>query len=435
VRLLAVLAAATAAASLPYAPPGIGFPLVAVLIAATVASACRRSLDVIVFGLLALALASMPALLDAGWVVTVDLLAACVLATTAIAGPRLVAAVAPFRALGGLGDVVPAPAAGTAPALRGLGLGVCLLVPFGALFWTADAAFAEIAGAAPIPSAESFVGRLVVFGLVLLGALGLALAATRQLRDPALPRPRLSLGEWAIPLALLDLLFLAFVVVQLTVLFGGHDHVLETAGLTYAEYARQGFWQLIVAAALTLFVVGTAARVAVVRNRAERIILRALLGSLCVLTLVVVASAVHRLHLYEDAFGLTRQRLAAETFSWVLGALFALVLLAGLARVVRRELPRLALAGAGVGLIAFSLSNPDGRIAQRNVERWQRTGNLDVAYLHGLSADAVPVLAELPEPLRTRALAPFEDRLSASEPLTSANYGRHRARRLLESAR
>jgi hypothetical protein len=435
VRLFAVLAAATAAAALPYAPPGIGFPLVALLVVAAVASACRRSLDAIVFGLLALALASMPALLDARWVVTADLLAACLLATTAVAGPRLVAPLAPFRALDGVAELVPAPPASSAPALRGLALGACLLVPFGALFWTADAAFAEIASTTPVPSPGSLVGRLLIFGLVLLGGLGLALAATRQPRDPALASPRFSVGEWAIPLALLDLLVLAFVVVQLTVLFGGHDHVLETAGLTYAEYARQGFWQLIVAAALTLAVVGAAARVAVVRSPAERILLRTLLGSLCVLTLVVVASALHRLHLYEDAFGLTRQRLAAETFSWGLGALFALVLLAGLVRAVRRELPRLALAGAGLGLIAFSLSNPDGRIAQRNVERWERTENLDVAYLQGLSADAVPALTGLPEPLRARLLAPFADRLSASEPLTSANYGRHRARRLLTAIR
>ena len=431
-RLFAVLAAVAAAASLPYAPPGVGFPLVALLVVAAVASAARRSLDAIVFGLLALALASMPALLDAGWVVAVDLVAACLLATTAVAGPRLVAPLAPFRALDGLGELVPAPAASSAPALRGLALGTCLLVPFGALFWTADAAFAEIASAAPVPSPTSLVGRLVVFGLVLVGALGLALAATRQFRDPALPAPRLAFSEWAIPLALLDLLFLAFVAVQLTVLFGGHDHVLETSGLTYAEYARQGFWQLIVAAALTLAVVGAAVRVAGVRSRADRILLQAVLGSLCVLTLVVVASALHRLHLYEDAFGLTRQRLAAETFSWALGAVLALVLVAGALRPARRELPRLALAGAGVGLIAFSLSNPDGRIAERNVERWQRTADLDVAYAQGLSADAVPALAQLPEPLRTTVLTTFAERLSASEPWTSANHSRHRARNVVD---
>jgi Domain of unknown function (DUF4173) len=121
----------------------------------------------------------------------------------------------------------------------------------------------------------------------------------------------------------------------------------------------------------------------------------------------------------------------AETLSWGIGVLFALVLLAGLLPVVRRELPRIALAGAGAGLLAFSLSNPDGRIAERNVERWQRTADLDVAYAQGLSADAVPALAQLPEPLRTTVLTTFADPLSASEPLTSANYSRHRARNVL----
>jgi len=46
---------------------------------------------------------------------------------------------------------------------------------------------------------------------------------------------RLSLLEWLIPLSLLNALFAAFVIVQFAVLFGGHDHVLETAGLTYSE--------------------------------------------------------------------------------------------------------------------------------------------------------------------------------------------------------
>ena len=64
------------------------------------------------------------------------------------------------------------------------------------------------------------------------------------------------------PLGVLDALFLAFVAVQATVLFGGHRHVLETEGLTYAEYARQGFWQLLWVSALTLLVLSAVIRVA-----------------------------------------------------------------------------------------------------------------------------------------------------------------------------
>jgi len=435
VRILAVSAAALAAAAFPHAPLGIGVPLVAILVAATVATSASPSLDLSLFGGLALVLACMPALLDAGWVLAIDLVAACLLGSAAVAGPRVVALVAPLRALDRLPQLAPAVPHGSASALRGLVLGTVVVLPFGGLFWTADAAFAELAGAAmPLPSLSTLSGRALVFLLVLLGALGLALAAGRVFADPVLPAPTLGLAEWAIPLVLLDLLSLVFVSVQVTVLFGGHDHVLETAGLTYAEYARQGFWQLIAAAILTLIVVGAATRIA--RGpRASVRLLRVLLGTLCVLTLVVVASALHRLHLYEDAFGLTRTRLAAETVSWGLGGLFVLVLAAGLVRAVRTQLPRLALSGIALGLVLFSLSNPDGRVAERNVDRWARTGDLDVAYVHGLSADAVPALAELPEPLRTLVLEPLAARLGEPEPWTSANYGRRQARAVVRRLR
>ena len=96
-----------------------------------------------------------------------------------------------------------------------------------------------------------------------------------------------------IPLALLNTLFLIFVGVQFAVLFGGHDRVLETTGLTYAEYARSGFWQLLVVTGLTFVVIATAWRFAEVRTRRDSIVLRFLLGALLCLTLVVLFSAIH----------------------------------------------------------------------------------------------------------------------------------------------
>jgi hypothetical protein len=235
-----------------------------------------------------------------------------------------------------------------------------------------------------------------------------------------------------VPLALLDALFLAFVVVQLAVLFGGHDRVLETAGLTYAEYAREGFWQLLAAAALTLAVIGAAALVADVPTRSHRLLLRVLLGILCALTLVVLVSAAQRLLLYEDAFGLTRLRLLAVTFALWLGGLFALLLVAGLVRPVRRRLAHVAVAGTALALLGFSVSNPDRLIAERNVERWRETGRIDDWYLRGLSADAVPALVELPAGLHV--LDELEARLAGDEPWSSWNLARARARELLRDS-
>jgi hypothetical protein len=134
------------------------------------------------------------------------------------------------------------------------------------------------------------------------------------------------------------------------------------------------------------------------------------------------------LRLYEDAFGLTRLRLAAEAFSLWLGALFALLILAGTSARLMRHLPRVILAGTAAALIAFTLANPDGLIASKNVERWQHTGRIDVAYLQTLSADAAPAVASLPPALRDEALAPLAARLAEDEPWSSANLSRGRAR-------
>ena len=428
-RWLALAAALCAAAFFPAGPPGIGVVLTAGLAAAAATSARRPDPRAIVFLLLALGLASFAALRDAGWVVAVDLGAAWLVACVAAAGTRLAAVGAPFQALHDLPTVLPQSASRFGPAFRGACLGGFLVVPFAALFLAADAAFAELGARIPLPSEHTLPLRAAIFAVALASTLGLALATRRpNKRREVGARRRLGPVEWAIPLVSLVSLFAAFVVVQVAVLFGGHDHVLETAGLTYAEYARQGFWELLAAAVLTLAVLGLAVRFAGAPRRAHRILLRVLLGALCLLTFVILASAFHRLRLYEDAYGLTRARLGAEAVVLWLGGAFALVLLSGGVRRVRALFAELAVAGTALALIAFSLADPDRLIAERNVDHWRETGRLDLTYLAGLSADAVPVLDELPEPLRTLALDDVPD-----EPWSSANLSRARARAILRS--
>jgi hypothetical protein len=430
-RFLALSAAALAAIVIPGAPPGVGITLVALCIAAAAVSGARRSVDLLGFGAAALVLASFPAILDARWVALVDLFAAWLFATLAVGGPKVVAPLAPFAAVPSIPTLLPESSSRALPAFRAVVIGTSLAVPFAVLFLTADAAFAAIADSAPRPELGSIPGRLFTFGVVLLGASALALAAAKQLEARTLLRRRpLAPVEWALPLIVLNVLFSTFVAVQLTVLFGGHDHVLRTSGLTYAEYARQGFWQLLAAAVLTLVVVKGATLFAGPRTRAEQLLLQALLGLLGVLTIVIVASAFHRLRLYESAFGLTRLRLAAEAFALWLGGTFALLLAVG---ALRRTVtfPRVVLVWAAVALVAFSVANPDARIAQRNVDRWRETGRIDLEYASRLSADATPALSRLPAGLRDEALEKITDELVGAEPWTSANLSRRRARELL----
>ncbi|HEX8084586.1 MAG TPA: DUF4173 domain-containing protein [Solirubrobacteraceae bacterium] len=342
---------------------------------------------------LAILCASVAVVRDAQWVVWPAILGAVGLGSVAVAGR--VGFAAPFAALlaaprgartvalGAL-DAVPANAGRRAtPLLRGAAIAAVLVLVFGVLFASGDAAFAQLA-VESLPE-EVSVGllpfRVLVF--VAIAALVGGLIVGRRLEAPPAPRPRLRTAEWAIPLAALDLLFAAFVAVQLTVLFGGDDRVLQTAGLTYAEYAREGYGQLLVAALLTLALVGGALRWA----SGDRRLLRALLAVLCLLTGVVLASALHRLDLYQDAFGATRLRVTATATLLWLGAILALVV-AALALDRTSFLPRTSLLTTVVAGLAFAAWNPDLRIAERNLAR----ASPDRAYLRTLSADARPAL-------------------------------------------
>jgi hypothetical protein len=432
VRGFALAAAFVAAAFLPGQRLGVAVPAVAALMLLAASAAFRVSALRVVLGVLSLALAAQASLLDATWVLALDLAAAWVLASIAASGVALEALTAPALRLRHVPAIVPRPSEQQEPALRGVATGAAVVVPFLLLFLSADAAFAGFAGDLPLPSSASLPGRLALLALVLAAALGLGLAARHPLTEwEPFPGRRLSLAEWWIPLALLDALFVAFVAVQFAVLFGGNDQVLETAGLTYAEYARSGFWQLLAATALTFVVVGVVLAYADVRNTRDSLILRLLLGLLCTLALVVLVSALHRLRLYEDAFGLTRLRLLAETIALWLGAMLVLATGAVAPRAVLARVGTLAVVATAVGLLAFSLSSPDRRVADRNVARWRQTGMIDIDYLRTLSADAVPALVRLPLPERRRATVDLREQLRSGDPWGSANLSRTRARRLL----
>ncbi|MBQ0977417.1 DUF4153 domain-containing protein [Micromonospora sp. M61] len=385
----------------------------------------------------------------AGWLFALCLLAAAVTGTLAVTGGRsplgmLVAATLPpaatVRALPwavrGLrfGQSATSGIA-VGRILTSLAISAGLLLLFGLLFSSADAVFENlVTGLLPDVSSVGVFGWLARLALIGGALLGGAFLVSRPpdlegLR-PTPPRPAHRL-EWTLPLVLLVALFSVFVLVQLTVLFGGAGHVLRTAGLTYAQYARGGFWQLLAVTALTLLVIAIAARRAPKATRADRLLVRVLLGTLTGLTLVIVASALYRMQVYADAYGATRLRLVVATIELWLGLLFVLV---GVAVVRLRAdwLPRLVIGTAVLALLGLALVNPDRLIADRNVDRYLQTGRLDVTYLSGLSADAVPALARLPEPMRVCALGQIAAELP-SDGLWGTNLGRDRARRELSN--
>ncbi|MFF8261916.1 DUF4173 domain-containing protein [Streptomyces virginiae] len=451
--LVAVLASGLAAAFLlaDGMGPGLLLAVVPAAVAAYVAArAAGRSARpwTLAWVIGCLALLVVPALRDSAWPATLAILAAVLLGALALHGSRTW----PGVFLSPLG-FVDSTVSGIAWMLKGLrsrgGIGkdrwlpvakaaavaVALLVLFGALFASADAAFADLLGGLiPDVSVEDGPIRFMLFVLGAVIAIAAARTAAAPLRwdrievTPGKPRSRV---EWALPLVVLNLLFAGFNAVQLAVLFGGYDKVLESTDLTYAEYARQGFWQLLWATLLTLAVIALAQRWAPRDGAGDRRLVRIVLGSLCALTLVVVAAALRRMDLYVDAYGLTRLRVSVAAMELWLGLVIVLIMAAGVFGA--RWLPRAVAGSAAAAVLAFGLLSPDGMVAEQNVARFEKDKKIDLAYFQSLSADAVPALDRLPEPQRSCALRGINDDMARAGdvPWYAMSMGEYRAREVL----
>ncbi|WP_320672439.1 DUF4153 domain-containing protein [Patulibacter defluvii] len=408
--LCASIAAALAATAVAGQRVGLALTVVLLLTIAAGATAAPRAVDRPLLAL-AVALALQPTLRDAGWVVAVAVAGSLAATGAAVARPPRWSAIAPavlapLRLPAGQALVVRSALAGAprvsarqgVAVVRGLAAAGALVVCFGGLFASADPAFADVADGLLRVDRDpaDLLWRLALAAAVAGVAGALARAALGGPRAAAGPvaggaadgEAQRGRTEALIAVAALVLLFVAYLAVQLQVLFGGDEYVRRTTGLGYGEYARQGFVRLLVVAVLTLAVVGVLARH---RDRA----VRALLGALCVLTLVVLASAELRLQLVQDAYGLSRVRYGGQAVLLWLAAVLLLVLAAGAHPAVARRAPRIALVATAAAVLVFAVSDPDRRIAESAVARAAAGGTVDVDYLSSLSADALPAVERL----------------------------------------
>lgn len=274
---------------------------------------------------------------------------------------------------------------------RGLALAAPLLLIFGALFVAADTVFQSFVSDA-VPNGR----ELVVHGLLVAGFFWVSGGMLREFLGerelgPAEVRPSFTLGstEIVVILGLVDLLFLAFVLVQVRYLFGGSSLVEERTSLTYAEYARHGFFELVTVAALVLPLLLLADWILRRERARHETVFRVLAGALVVLVFIVMASALERMRLYQREYGLTELRLYATAF--MVGLAFVFAWLAFTVLRGRRDLFAVgAVVTAFVAVFALNAVNPDALVAKTNLDR----PNLDVYYLTELSDDATPTLVE-----------------------------------------
>ncbi|MER7559460.1 DUF4153 domain-containing protein [Nocardioides sp. NPDC126508] len=405
---------------------GLGTVIVLLAAGGVVMSASeqRRSWFPVVCYVLFALLSAVAVVRDAEWIVALCLLAAVAVLLCAstraktLLGIMLTGISWPLAGLRGipwLGRTLTSVSGrghGAAVA-RTMVLSLLGLVIFGLLFTTADAVLGSwvdefVPDVRPDTVAARIFMTVFVFGVV-MGAAYLAVNPPRIDQSERTSQPVANRYEWLAPVGVVVAVFAAFLAAQAAAVFGGEDYLRRTTGLTYAEYVHQGFGQLTVATALTLLVIWAAARKAPVETAADRLWLRVALGLLAAEALVVVGSALYRMHLYQEAYGFTQLRMLVDVFEAWLGVL----VIAGLVAAVTGTaiggglwLGRFALVSGAVALLGIAAINPDAWIAEHNVSRYEETGKIDTDFLRGLSDDAVPALEKLPGDLRSCVLGP-----------------------------
>jgi len=327
--------------------------------------------------------------------------------------------------------------------VRGAALGAALafplLVVFGGLFTSADSVFGTVvAGAFDVDFGDllSLVVLFAVWGALVAGYFRGALI--HSLVPAAEGESGLSLGiiPVATALGLVDLLFLVFVVIQLRYLFGGATLVLAAGGLTYAEYARRGFFELVTASALVLPLLTGADWLLRNEPAEHQRTFRQLATVLLLLLAVVMASALERMRLYVSAYGLSEIRLYSTAFMLYLAGVAAWFGWTAL-RGQRRRFAFGVLVQGFVVLGGLHLLNPDAVIVRTNLARPPVERPFDGWYAASLSADAVPVLlGAYPRLDATARCAVAAGLLRQRARLDHAdwrswNFARHTARRLL----
>jgi hypothetical protein len=203
----------------------------------------------------------------------------------------------------------------------------------------------------------------------------------------------LGIAEAAVFLGLLLALFATFVVFQLRYLFLPMEQLgYDFNEITYAEYAREGFFQLLAVSAITLLVLVQSDFLVRRRTRVATWVFNALVIGIVACVAVMLVSSFRRLQIYEFEHSFTHLRLFSHSFVLWIAVVFALFVAMLLLR--RRRIFAFGLfLSMVIYLAGLNVLDPDAFIAATNLDHKTRFGKeLDARNFRRLSEDATPTI-------------------------------------------
>lgn len=237
-------------------------------------------------------------------------------------------------------------------------------------------------------------------------------------------------------LFVINLVYLLFSIIQFSYLYGGQSYSLP-AGFTYAEYARRGFFELVAVTIINLSIVLSSVHYVAKKNQRANTIVRCCLSLLVLFSLNMLFSAHFKMSLYEEACGFTYLRIFVHYFMCLLLTFFVIAL--GHIWLNKIPLIKAYIVIALAFYTVLNFINVDKIIVRSSIDRYVKTGEIDINYLQTLSCDAIPDMLSLTEDTDQEIARQVKDYLlqekqylSKDKSWQSFNYSRYRAVLALE---
>lgn len=241
-------------------------------------------------------------------------------------------------------------------------------------------------------------------------------------------------------LTVLNIIYLMFSFIQITNLFGKLE---SSTNFNYAEYARQGFFQLMFVSIINLiilFIANTNKKEATTSSKRYKKIMSIII---ILFTIIIIISAFYRMNLYEKEYGYTYLRvfvyftLATELILTIPIILYLLEM--------NIDLVKISIIVVTTMYVILNFVNIDNMIAKKNIDRYIESSEekeLDISYLiQNTGTDAIPQITRLLK-VEDRQLAEkaerylYKEKESLEKETTQwqeRNYSKEQAKKILKN--
>ena len=281
-------------------------------------------------------------------------------------------------------------------------IGIIISVPFLFiilnLLISADAQFERLLSSLPhlISFRAEYVFRVVIiliYTFSFFGFMQVLLQRNSQIvKRPGILKPISMDGIITLTvLLLLDLVYVLFVAIQFKYFFSG----MLDDGYTYAEYARRGFFELLFVTLINLTVTTGVIHCTKAVQGLLKGTIRVALTVLVLSSGVLLISAIMRMTMYEDAYGFTFTRVLVHSFMIFLMVIFAYTLI----KIWHEKLSlfHFYFIASLIFYVGINTVNFDQIVVDRNIDRFETTGKIDIDYLNSLSSTGILGLIEIYE--------------------------------------